>query len=161
MIFTARKKNNHGFTLIELLIVIAILGILAAAVLVAINPVKRQNQARDAQTKGDIGAIATALLAYYTSHDGGFPTMSQGLTYLDDPNVQELKQLPTPPQGTLGAYDYRVDPLTCDNLPAGTRCAEVRVYNTLLDPLVSGNVWCFRSFTGKASEVSLVNCPIP
>jgi len=45
MIKSARKKFLGGFTLIELLIVIAILGILAAAVLVAINPAKRTRQA--------------------------------------------------------------------------------------------------------------------
>ena len=55
-----------AFTLIELLIVIAILGILAAAVLVAINPGKRTAQARDAQRKQDINAIANALIGYYT-----------------------------------------------------------------------------------------------
>ncbi|OGD86818.1 hypothetical protein A2164_02570, partial [Candidatus Curtissbacteria bacterium RBG_13_35_7] len=55
-----------AFTLIELLIVIAIMGILAAAVLVAINPGKRLAQARDAQRKGDINALTNALAGYYT-----------------------------------------------------------------------------------------------
>jgi len=58
-------KINKGFTLIELLIVIAIVGILAAAILVAINPGKRMAQARDAQRKNDISAIANALIGYY------------------------------------------------------------------------------------------------
>ena len=58
------KTARHGFTLIELLIVIAILGILAAAVLVAINPGKRTAQARDAQRKNDISAIANASIGY-------------------------------------------------------------------------------------------------
>ena len=39
-------KLNKGFTLIELLIVIAILGILAAAIIVAINPGKRLTQSK-------------------------------------------------------------------------------------------------------------------
>ena len=64
--FTIYLKVKQGFTLIELLIVIAILGILAAAVLVAINPGKRTAQARDAQRKNDISAIANALIGYYT-----------------------------------------------------------------------------------------------
>ena len=55
MFLPARKKLFGGFTLIELLIVIAILGILAAAVLVAANPGKRTKQARDAARKNDIG----------------------------------------------------------------------------------------------------------
>jgi len=63
---------RSAFTLIELLIVIAILGILAAAVLVAINPGKRTAQARDAQRKSAIGSIANALIGYYTL-SGKFP----------------------------------------------------------------------------------------
>ena len=57
MVIPARKKLFRGFTLIELLIVIAILGILAAAVLVAVNPKKRQDQAKDANIKADVGSI--------------------------------------------------------------------------------------------------------
>ena len=45
---SAVKKYFKGFTLIELPIVIAILGILAAAVLVAIDPGKRTRQAQEA-----------------------------------------------------------------------------------------------------------------
>lgn len=55
-----------AFTLIELLVTIAIIGVLAAAVLVAINPGKRMAQARDAQRKQDISVIANALAGYYT-----------------------------------------------------------------------------------------------
>ena len=69
MFLTTRKtlkRFTHGFTLIELLIVIAIMGILAAAVLIAINPVKRQAEAKDANVKSDIASIGSGLQAYYT-----------------------------------------------------------------------------------------------
>ena len=65
---------KSAFTLIELLIVIAILGVLAAAILVAINPGKRNAQARDAIRRGQINAIANALIGYSTLHDGTFPS---------------------------------------------------------------------------------------
>jgi prepilin-type N-terminal cleavage/methylation domain-containing protein len=49
---------NYGFTLIELLIVIAILGVLAVVVLVAINPIEQLARTRDGgrltSTKCDI-----------------------------------------------------------------------------------------------------------
>lgn len=63
---TTYSKVKRGFTLIELLVAIAILGILAAAILVAINPGKRLAQARDAQRKQDISSFAYALASYYT-----------------------------------------------------------------------------------------------
>lgn len=157
MIIPAQKRKFYGFTLIELLIVIAILGILAAAVLVAINPAKRQNQAKDAQIKNDIGSIATALQAYYTSPgQGSFPTAAQGLNFLV--TNQDLKTLPTPPTGSDPAYLYTVSPGTCDNLPTGTACAEADVYAKLLDPAVAGNVWCWESVSGKAAEKTIANC---
>lgn len=66
------NSKLKAFTLVELLIVIAILGILAAAIMVAINPGKRTKQARDAQRKSDINAIANALIGYFVI-TGNFP----------------------------------------------------------------------------------------
>jgi prepilin-type N-terminal cleavage/methylation domain-containing protein len=54
--------NRKGFTLIELLIVIAILGILAAAVLVAVDPVGRIQESRDARRWSESNAILNAVL---------------------------------------------------------------------------------------------------
>lgn len=65
---------KKGFTLIELLVVIAVLGVLAAGVFVAINPLKRIQDARNAQRKMDLGQIANALEAYYVSHGGKYPS---------------------------------------------------------------------------------------
>lgn len=65
------KSRAAGFTMIELLIVIAILGILAVAVLAAINPVEQINRSRDTATRSDaeqlIGAIDrfNAMKGYY------------------------------------------------------------------------------------------------
>lgn len=67
-----KTSKRKAFTLIELLIIIAILGILAAAVLVAINPGKRMGQARDAQRKTDLAQIRNALEAYSVTH-GSYP----------------------------------------------------------------------------------------
>src|SRR3990167_5763433 len=97
MIKSARKKFLRGFTLIELLIVIAILGILAAAVLVAINPGKRTRQAQDEKRKNDIGALATEMQGYYTTPGAGcYPANLQVL--VDD---KYLKQMPKDPVTTL------------------------------------------------------------
>lgn len=156
MIIPARK-SFRGFTLIELLIVIAILGILSAAVLVAINPAKRQKQARDAQIKADIGSIATALQAYYTQPgEGAYPTAAQGLLFLQ--TNEDLKTLPKPPVGSDTDYQYWVDPLGCDNTATGGQCTESAVYAKLLDPKTTGNVWCWESVSGVAAEKTSILC---
>lgn len=69
-------RPTAGFTLIELLTVIAIVGILASAVLVAINPSARIQASYDAQQKSEIGQIANALEAYATAHSGQYPSTS-------------------------------------------------------------------------------------
>ncbi len=69
-------SKSKGFTLIELLVVIAVLGVLAAGVFTAINPLERLAQARDAQKKATIGQLAQAMSAYYTSNLGVYPGSS-------------------------------------------------------------------------------------
>ena len=60
------SSSARGFTLIELLIVIGILGILAAAVVIVLNPGELLAQSRDAQRLQDLGTINSAL-AFYAS----------------------------------------------------------------------------------------------
>lgn len=55
------EKQKRGFTLIELLIVIAIIAIIAAVVFVALNPLKRFQDARDAQRWADVTNILAAV----------------------------------------------------------------------------------------------------
>ena len=71
------KVTRKGFTLLEVLLVIAAIGILAAIVLVAINPNRQINQARQAAISSEKNAIEKALQqrlidtgAYPSSIDG-------------------------------------------------------------------------------------------
>jgi prepilin-type N-terminal cleavage/methylation domain-containing protein len=66
--------SKRGFTLIELLIVIAIIGILAAIVLVAVDPAKRLGQSRDARRQSEVNAILNAVLNYTVDNGGIMPT---------------------------------------------------------------------------------------
>ena len=67
--------NNlkKGFTLIELLVVIGIIGILAAIVLIAVNPGRQFAQARDTQRLSDLRAITDAIYQYAAEHNGDLP----------------------------------------------------------------------------------------
>ncbi len=58
------NKYKKGFTLLEILLVIAAIGILAAIVLIAINPNKQIAQARNTVRQADINTIQKALDQY-------------------------------------------------------------------------------------------------
>jgi prepilin-type N-terminal cleavage/methylation domain-containing protein len=65
-------QGQHGFTLIELLIVIAILGVLAVVVLLAINPVQQLARARDAGRISGVAQLGHALEAFATNNNGNY-----------------------------------------------------------------------------------------
>jgi prepilin-type N-terminal cleavage/methylation domain-containing protein len=73
---------KKAFTLIELLIVIAILGVLAVVVLVAINPAEQLARTRDAGRISAVAQLGHAVQAYYTGQDATFPT--EGATWGQD-----------------------------------------------------------------------------
>lgn len=66
------KKTALGFTLIELLIVIAVLGILAVAVLSAINPIEQINRSRDTGSRSDAEQLLGGIDRFYASQ-GFYP----------------------------------------------------------------------------------------
>lgn len=65
-----KSALKKGFTLIELLVVIAIMVILMGIVLVAVNPGRQYQMARDAKRGSDINAILNALNQYQIDHNG-------------------------------------------------------------------------------------------
>lgn len=75
LIRTSLRKNlvnAKGFTLIELLIVIAVIGVLAAIVLLAIDPLQQLARGRDASRQTTLSQLGRASQAYATTHDGDF-----------------------------------------------------------------------------------------
>lgn len=64
---------RKGFTLIEILLVVAIVGILAAIVIVAINPGRQIGESRNSQRKADINTILNAVYQYYVDN-GDLPS---------------------------------------------------------------------------------------
>jgi len=69
-----QHRSAAGFTLMELLLVIGIIGVLAAMVIIAINPNKQLAQARDAKRRADVNAILNAVYQYAIDHQGILPS---------------------------------------------------------------------------------------
>jgi len=73
------RLNKSGFTLIELLVVITLIGILALAVLSALNPIEQINKAADSRRRGDSAQLIQALDRYFASNEQ-FPWNSSSFT---------------------------------------------------------------------------------
>jgi prepilin-type N-terminal cleavage/methylation domain-containing protein len=75
------KKNSKGFTLIELLIVIAIIAIIAGVVFVALDPLKRFQDSRDARRWADASNLLSAIKVSQVDNKGYyiFPIASSTL----------------------------------------------------------------------------------
>jgi len=70
-----KLKIKSGFTMIEILIVIAVLGILAVAVLSAINPIEQINRSKDTGLRSDAEQLISATDRFYAT-TGYYPWRS-------------------------------------------------------------------------------------
>jgi len=78
--------SKKGFTLIELLVVIGIIAILAAIVVIAVNPGRQFAQARNAQRWSDVNAMLNAVHQYAVDNQGAVPATID----TDDATVQVI-----------------------------------------------------------------------
>jgi general secretion pathway protein G len=94
-----QRRRSRGMTLIEIMVVITILGLIAAAVGVAVIP--QLNQARIDRAKLDIRNIQNAMKLYYTKK-GNYPDTATGLRGLVE--MQALESIPRDPWNNEYTY---------------------------------------------------------
>ena len=155
-----KSRKLPGFTLIELLIVIAIVGIMAAAVILAINPAKRSRQARDAIRKNDIAVLADAFIAYSVTHGGLYPGETHPVDCFSNysfPELvtsEELKVVLQDPQYPDRRY--------CTRISGGsTPRSEAAIFTSLeepTNPLLP--LYCWNSVTNTIFETNYATCTL-
>lgn len=67
-------STRSGFTLLEVLLVVALIGILAGIVILAINPGKQVADTNNAQRRVDVNTILNAVYQYAIDNNGVVPT---------------------------------------------------------------------------------------
>ena len=111
--------RKSGFTLVELLMVVAIIGVLAAVLVVAINPLQQMKKARDAGRLSDMAQIVRALEWYLVGY-GRFPPIDadiccdgwdvgpcEGDGFISALEIGgDLKTVPQDPTGTGACTGY-------------------------------------------------------
>ena len=70
--------RQKGFTLIELLVVIGIIAILAAIVIIAVNPGRQFAQSRNAQRESNVQSVLNAVHQSSADNDGNLPSDNGG-----------------------------------------------------------------------------------
>jgi prepilin-type N-terminal cleavage/methylation domain-containing protein len=121
---------KKGFTLIELLIVIAVLGILAVAVLAAINPIEQINRSRDTGSRSDSEQLISAIDRFYAS-SGYYPWKVSSTNPKTDATTWDVVDNSTWTDGATTVLDKLAEEGTGELKSSFTNRIVAPKYNTL------------------------------
>jgi len=99
--------SKRGFTLIEVLLVIGLIAILAAIVIIAINPARQFAQARNTQRSGNVNAILNAVHQNMIDNSGIFTCDVDGSGTIE-PNGADGIPTTTAANMGSGATDFDI-----------------------------------------------------
>ncbi|MFH1784248.1 MAG: prepilin-type N-terminal cleavage/methylation domain-containing protein [bacterium] len=80
-------RSKKGFTLIELMIVVAIIGILSAVAIPRFADLITKS--KEGATKGNLGALRSAVSIYYGDNEGFFPTAITSVDFIGADDYME------------------------------------------------------------------------
>jgi prepilin-type N-terminal cleavage/methylation domain-containing protein len=141
------SQQRKGFTLIELLLVIGIIAILAAIVIVAINPTKQLGNARDAQRRSDVNTVLNAVYQYTIDNNGTLPGYLTGATTAANYQICNCNSSYCPLRSACGTTMINLRELTGSYIVAIPR--DPRASNTL-----SGSRYLIRKDASNRITVS-------
>ncbi len=128
--------SQKGFTLIELLVAIVMLGLLAATLILFIDPIKQLNKARDAQRENNLKQVQDALDTYYNDNNSYPQSITFGQPFESaNGSAEYFNKLPQDPDCVSGGSCYQyVTNTTIPNPQWGVLFAKVSQDNTLTNP---------------------------
>lgn len=143
-------NNLDGFTLIEVLVVIGIIAVLAAVVLVAVNPARQFKLARDSQRISNVNTLLNAVHQNIAEHKGTFVCSGSVRDIPSVPTIIKSSATPNDPGDIAPCIvpDY-VSSLPFDPSIVGAHFTDVTDYNTGYELFRDGNGRLTASSTGE------------
>jgi prepilin-type N-terminal cleavage/methylation domain-containing protein len=155
-------KSSKGFTLIELLIVIAIIGILAAALLVALNPGQRIAASRNARVRSDLVELGNNANLFNTDSGlnatcvggGSYPNTLLGQTVCG----AKFVVAPLNPSGLAYAVAVAGSAANCAPNTANP-CTSIAISGPayadgVVDIVNNGAFWCWTNISGTVVQTT-------
>jgi prepilin-type N-terminal cleavage/methylation domain-containing protein len=168
------QELQRAFTLIELIVVIAIIGVLAAAVLVALNPQEQLARGRDSNRIAAIEQLGQSLQSNYTN-GGGATWITPSATWINTlVTAGDTQSVPTNPgtapactgagSGIQNGFCYKADALTPPNaiVYAAVESTNEKIKSTGTGTACASTAWVvWSSVEGRVGLLCQAGEPAP